>query len=483
MKITEYKNKDDIRVLAGMVINKIVLSHVSSVWTSQGLLSTEHTNIIGSICVDYYRKHEKAPRKGLATLIRDWAVGKDNETVQLVDTLATNLLENYDTWKEKLNHTYEIEFISKHTTIIKAKKLIQDLESAIELERVDKILELNKNFNPVEIGKDSIKDVVRDSALIDRAFEETEQPLITYTGKLRALGQFLGDAFAPGHLIGIAAPEKRGKTSILLEFAWHGHLSKKRVLFIEAGDMTDTQLAKRIYSREANKPIRAREWPLVINYPRGMKVSNNQRHMDFELKSFDTPLTREDAIKAMERFEKRKLMSSDCFFQLLCAPAGTLTVANIKSKYEDLAAKGWVADIIVVDYADLLTTSGYAKTDFRERTNSIWQDLKALTNEKNCCIITATQANRASYNATIITMSHVSEDKRKSAHVNGFMAINQNAEEKKDGVYRLSWMNNRNNDLDDNSCVYIAGTLALCKPAIISCWPKKVVDAAELEDD
>ena len=91
--------------------------------------------------------------------------------------------------------------------------------------------------------------------------------------------------------------------------------------------------------------------------------------------------------------------------------------------------EGWVADFVVIDQADLMMAES-AKMDFRHQVNSIWLGLRQVNQEYHNCMVVSTQSDSAAYKAKVLTRSNFSEDKRKLAHVTGFLGLNQTPEEK-----------------------------------------------------
>ena len=77
---------------------------------------------------------------------------------------------------------------------------------------------------------------------IERAFSNAYSPVTTYPG---ALGELWNDQLIRGGFVSLLAPEKRGKTFMLLEIGLRGIRQKANVAFFEAGDMTEEQVLRR----------------------------------------------------------------------------------------------------------------------------------------------------------------------------------------------------------------------------------------------
>jgi len=122
-----------------------------------------------------------------------------------------------------------------------------------------------------------------------------------------------------------------------------------------------------------------------------------------------------------------------------------------------------------VDYADIVAPSN-GTADTRDQINHTWAMFRALAMNGNCLVVTATQANRGSYNADVIGMEHTGEDKRKASHVSLFVGINQNDAERDRGVYRLNTPFARSGKHDKRRCLTTAGCLAVANPCILSVY-------------
>lgn len=83
-------------------------------------------------------------------------------------------------------------------------------------------------------------------------------------------------------------------------------------------------------------------------------------------------------------------------------------------------------------------------------------------------MLTATQADAASFDANLITSSNFSEDRRKLDHVTAMIGINSTDEEKECGIYRLNHIKRRDDDFSVGQVVYTASCLAMANPAVRS---------------
>jgi hypothetical protein len=96
--------------------------------------------------------------------------------------------------------------------------------------------------------------------------------------------------------------------------------------------------------------------------------------------------------------------------------------------------------------------------------------MRALSQEIDCLVVTATQANAASYKSELMGRWNFSEDKRKLAHCTGMIGINATVKEQDRGIQRLNWIVLREGEFSYTKCVNVANCLAISNPAIRSCW-------------
>ena len=211
-------------------------------------------------------------------------------------------------------------------------------------------------------------------------------------------------------------------------------------------------------------------YPGKIVYPIAIKRRNDDKVVrKGEVKRFKKKLSWQKAYKACKLIIKRKIKSKDTYLKLSCHPNSTLSVKSIIGILEDWAKEGWTPDVIVIDYADILNMD-YSFLEGRDRINETWKQLRALSQKYHCLVVTATQADAASYTKDIVNMSNFSEDKRKLSHVTGVVGINATTKEKDLGIMRLNWVVLREGFYNTKRCVHVAGCLDIANPAIKSCF-------------
>tara|TARA_R100000152_G_C6778727_1_gene209618 strand:+ start:1561 stop:2922 length:1362 start_codon:yes stop_codon:yes gene_type:complete len=124
-------------------------------------------------------------------------------------------------------------------------------------------------------------------------------------------------------------------------------------------------------------------------------------------------------------------------------PTKSASVGTLRSHLEKLKKSDRKIDMILVDYADLLkTTSRYREK--REELESIYEGLRALSQEFDCPVWTASQTNRSGLNAEVITMESISEAFNKCFVADFIFSVSRTIEDKKVNGGRIFVAKNRN---------------------------------------
>ncbi len=87
---------------------------------------------------------------------------------------------------------------------------------------------------------------------------------------------------------------------------------------------------------------------------------------------------------------------------------------------------GFVPDIIINDYPDIMKLPGGENTERRDKLNDIYLQHKRIADERNILMIIVSQTNRAGLEKARISKKDFAEDIRKLANVDLVLAVGQN---------------------------------------------------------
>ena len=125
-------------------------------------------------------------------------------------------------------------------------------------------------------------------------------------------------------------------------------------------------------------------------------------------------------------------------------PTKSASVVTIRNHLEKVTARGTKPDLIIVDYADLLKAVGDPRIEKRHQLESLYEDLRALAQEFDCPVWTASQTNRTALNAEVITIESISEALSKCFVADFIVSVSRTMQDRDANTGRLIVNKNRN---------------------------------------
>ena len=504
-------------MLTGMIISTRVLRDVQTVLDLR-LFQSSYSKRIARWCLEYYKNHEKAPGVHIEDIFKQWMeAGGDaqDDEGQLIGRLLQRISDDYDR-ANNFNEDYVLQVAEKFFQRLDLARLADDLQNLPE----DEAIEILNSYRPKQIPSHSGISLLGDVRALRKAFEEDERPMMILPG---ALGEMVNGDLCRGSFISFMGREKIGKTWTLSEIGFWGAKSDLNVAFFQAGDMTENQQLRRAAIRVAGKSHKARycgellvpiydclwnqndscekkdracdlglsvkveAWsdilPHIAGYEekkrfweenddggyvpcdfcRRRETASWKGALWYRKHDTGPPLTWREGIKLNEKFLKR-LRGRE--IKLATYPNDTLKPSMIMTQLDAWANwEGFVPDIVVIDYADILLPDD-TRMEFRHQQNSVWKALRRISQEYSCLVVTATQADAASYNQDTIDLSNFSEDKRKYSHVTSMYSLNQNYVEKVAGIMRMATMITRDEDYNSHRQAKVLQCLQMGRPII-----------------
>lgn len=451
------------RILIGLIISSDFVKEIRQM-VDLRYFKNAGSRKIAKWCIDYYDSYDDTPKLHIKdifdTNLRNELLSEDES--EFIGSLLSNLSE---TWKSE-HKLFNVPYLSKVAEeFFLSAQLLEVGQSIITYASEGDLLSASHaivTYKPLQRrSNDASIDPLSDVDLIRQSFEEQFNILFKLPGEL---GQLMNYQFYRGSLIGILAPEKRGKSFLLQEFAMRALRSRCKVAIFETGDMTVNDRLRRIHSYIAKKPISrfndgSGSMKKMIRIPRledgRVEVFEEEREV----------LTWRRAAKIADRWIK---MFGRGKLKISSHSNSTINVKEISQiidEWEHL--DGFVPDVIIIDYADILKPEN-ERIEFRHQQNESWKALRRLSQDRNCCVITATQADAASYKQASLGLSNFSEDKRKFAHVTAFYALNQTPTERANCCMRIGELLVRETYAGISKEVTILQCLDICRPVIDS---------------
>lgn len=473
MKVTKRQGDRERLVLTAMVVHPHVLARIAAAWRADGLFRTTWANTVAGWCVGYYRTYAAAPMGHIEELFEDWANERqrNEEDTALMERFLGHLSDEYEQHAEGLNPDYVIDEAGKYFNNVALEAMAEEVDDAVQRQDPVEAEKARDRYQPVQLGTAATYNMLSDAGLYRDAFaEENVQPLFRYPGRL---GRFFDNTFARDEFVAFMGSAGMGKTWWLMDLAWMAAARNKlKVAFFAVGDMSLYQVARRFGIRATARP-KTRQTVAYPNHFEGEWVTNESGHQEF-----DYNISHEDrlldacngelAAKTMEQRLRRGRWRPDSL-KLSVHANGTISIDGVAGKLDQWErVDGWTPDMVVIDYADLLTPpAGYSPGD-REAINATWKLMRGLSQTRRCCLATATQADAGSYTAELLRRTNFSDDRRKIDHVTTMVGINTTDKEKDLGIYRLNYMKRREEAFNEGRVVHVAGCLAVGRPWVLS---------------
>jgi len=125
-------------------------------------------------------------------------------------------------------------------------------------------------------------------------------------------------------------------------------------------------------------------------------------------------------------------------------PSGTASVMTIKNHLAMLSSNGFVPDLVIVDYGDIMRPTKGHKDDYAAQ-GEIFESLRGIAGEMNVPIWTATQAQRQATNKRTVTLDDVADSFEKVRIADVVITLCQTDEEKRNSKMRFFIAKNRDN--------------------------------------
>jgi len=124
-------------------------------------------------------------------------------------------------------------------------------------------------------------------------------------------------------------------------------------------------------------------------------------------------------------------------------PTKSATTNTLRNYIEKLIRHDFKPDVLIIDYADLLKPIS-SSSEKRHELESIYEDLRGISQEYELRVWTASQTNRSGLNAEIITMEAISEAFNKCFVADFIFTLSRTIEDRNTNQGRVFIAKNRN---------------------------------------
>ena len=450
----------------------------------------DYVKRIARWCLEYWKEYKEAPQRHIQDIYdvekEDMSAPEQNN----VETFLINLSEEYE--NEQLNVDYIINQAKEYFRVRGMERICEQGNKLLSIGKIDQAEKALNEWKDIKISTTKTGNMMNREEVGKTIIQDDSNYLFIPNGKL---GEYLG-GLERSWLMSIAAPEKRGKSFMLEEFAFQVLENKLKVLFVSL-EMNDITLKRRFYSRITGKPysrsdvvknVKVAVFDCLNNQDdscekpqranKHMLLDDDSNKPEFSSKNpyrictycrdkglYDyipahwfewigdaKPYTTKDVLKKVEVF--KKLYGDN--LRYVCFPAFSANSVDINEALNELEyTENFIVDVLIVDYIDILAPEDNNLSE-RGNIDCTWKKFKNIAASRNCLVITAEQSNKASNDRISIKVTDVSEDKRKNAHVDLKISLNQLSYEQKEGVTRINTLLHRHgSNQNDKQCMVL----------------------------
>jgi replicative DNA helicase len=123
-------------------------------------------------------------------------------------------------------------------------------------------------------------------------------------------------------------------------------------------------------------------------------------------------------------------------------PTNTASIYTLRSHVERLTLKGFIPDLVIIDYADIMRSTRQYDS-LRHELKLVYEELRGFAQEKNMPIWTASQSNKEGSDNEIVDLGNMSEAYGKAMVADVVLTISRRAHEKAQGFGRIYVAKNR----------------------------------------
>lgn len=406
---------------------------------------SEYAAVVTSWVLEYYKKFKECPKDNIRSLyLTHQGELQDESLKDLVASFLQNLadsninINNEDYLLDRSKDFLDSRALKLYTEKLNACLEVGDMKKARKVQaEYKKISEVETNEVSL-FSKSSTKIIQESLSKVDEELMYLPENLNKVTGKLHR-----------NDFMAILAAPKKGKSWFLQYLATEAVKQSLNVVFVSM-EMSREEVVQRMW-----KMMYGSKSGIVPEgiYECAKIVPSDEGEGKFTSELFDISV-KPGCGKSVQYLQKQSkaLNKYKGDLRIIAYPAFGASVEEISQRVEELASENFVADVLVIDYADITKSIG-GGSEPRNQLDLIWKHLRYFAMKFHCLVITASQTNRSAINSSIVDITSVSEDIRKAAHCTTFVSMEQTNGMRKNHLMRIRNMLMRNGEIG-KSCVF-----------------------------
>lgn len=408
-------------------IAALVMREPLFVQRTDGLIRPEYFEsgaeaFIVDAVLTYYRKYKRIPGDGtmLAHHLNEHRKDKKlsaaefNGVRAVLPALMKSDLSDADAVVDA------VAKFARHQAVAQAMAIAIGKLDKLDFEGIEKVMK-----KALDVGAHADHGAYDFEEEVDQRFVERQDRL---AGKIKPSGITTGyeainkclyqQGWGRKELSVLLGAAKMGKTTALMDFGINAMMDGHNVLYLTL------EVSKMILADRMDACISQ-----VVMHELGAKVVEVRDKVRSVI----------DALKAKGTTEKPGIGK----FIIQEFPTGMLMISNVRRLLERFKSRGIKFDLVIVDYADLMSPERYSENTI-ENSKSVYVGLRGLAMQEDIAVLTATQTNREGYKSAVAKAEHVADDFNKIRIADVVISINRTEEERAMNQARLYFAACRN---------------------------------------
>lgn len=406
---------------------------------------SEYARIVTEWVSEYYHKFKCCPKDDITSLYRAHHDEIQDESLrELIAVFLQNLADS------DLNINNEDYLLDRSKDFLDKKALkvyTEEIAACLETNNMEKARKIQSNYKKVSaketnevslFSKSDIKIIQESLNKVDEELMTLPENLNKVTGKLHR-----------NDFMAILAPPKKGKSWFMQYLAVEAVRQGLNTVLVSM-EMTREEVVQRL-------------WKMMFGSKSGIIPEGTYEGARFIEDDLNPGKWKSELIdvkvkskssKSVATLQKQMIMQNQHKgdLRVIAYPTFGASVEEICQRVEDLASENFVADVVIIDYADITKPIG-GGTELRNQLDEIWKYLRGFSTKFHCLMITASQTNRTAWNSSKVGGESVGENFKKLAHITSFISMEQTSKMKKEHLMRLRNIAVRNDNVAD-TCVF-----------------------------
>jgi len=458
LRVETIDNSIEDLIITGMIIDTPFLQKISRAALPEYFETDVSKILVRWIREYFFTNKNTAPQEELMDIFQLNEQDLDADESKTVRTFL-----------KKINKEYEGREFNSEYVIPKALRYLEGNAYRYKIKLIERELKKGGVEKAKDIFNGTSKEIfdqvttwksLSDNELLNSWWGEIKYPAMRFSG---ALGQYMPN-IERGRFYAMFGPAKRGKSFWLLEWAYQGAFDGLNTVVFSL-EMNATELDQRWKEKITGKSIMNKKVD-TFNIPvldcihnqknkcqipeckspgtcvftgnlRDSWVDHPEHKPCTHCKGLDDNLFVPSYWMIQEKIPRLSLKEAkdtqrqldehigENRVRIISFPITSATVADLEKALEELALhEKFIADLIVIDYADILKED-VKLGEKRHRVGDNWQQLSRMAKTRNAIVVTASQGNRGSAKKNRLDVDDVAEDFSKIMTIDGIFAINE----------------------------------------------------------